>query len=191
MSEQTPFELAERVATIARSLGIETALIGASALAIYGHVRGTKDIDLASVASAEELDRLRSSLEDAGIHARLSLPDEDDRLGGVVRAWTVEDDGEPLDAVDVVNFYNALRPIRLPVSELVRHAIALGGTPALRYVRLPHLILLKLYAGSRQDLADVVAVLKRNPDADIDEIAALCKQYDLDGFDELAAEAKR
>jgi hypothetical protein len=51
--------------------------------------------------------------------------------------------------------------------------------------------MLKLYAGSLQDRADVVAVLKRNPGADLDEIRALCTQYDLDGFDELAAEAKR
>jgi hypothetical protein len=191
MGEQAPFELAERVATAARALGVETALIGATALAVYGYVRGTDDIDLASAATPEDLLRLRAALEQDGMHAHLSLPDEDDTLGGVVRVWTTEEDGDPVDPVEIVNFYNPLRPIRLPASTFIRDAVALDEMPALRYVRLPHLIMLKLYAGSLQDRADVVAVLKRNPGADLDEIRALCTQYDLDGFDELAAEAKR
>ena len=40
--------LAERVAREAASLGIETVLIGAMAMAVFGHVRVTYDVDLAS-----------------------------------------------------------------------------------------------------------------------------------------------
>lgn len=43
-----PIELAERVAGIARELGISTAVIGAVALAAHKYVRGTHDVDLAT-----------------------------------------------------------------------------------------------------------------------------------------------
>lgn len=192
MRDPEPFELAERVAKVARSLGIDTALIGASALAIYGYVRGTSDIDFASAVDPyRELARLRDALGQQGLHVELRLPDEEDRLGGVLRAWIREDeDGDPVDPIDIVNFYNPHRPLRIPARELVRDSLELAEKPALRYVRLPHLILLKLYAGSRQDLADVVAVLQNNPDVDVEEIRALCKTYGLDAIDELVAEAR-
>ena len=39
-------DLAERVAEAARELGIETALIGAMAMAVHKYLRGTADVDL-------------------------------------------------------------------------------------------------------------------------------------------------
>ena len=193
MADPHPFDLAERAAETARALGIETALIGASALAIYGYVRGTADIDFASVVDPSvELPRLRDALEKLGLHARLALPDEHDRLGRVLRVWSAEDaDGEPIDPIEIVNFHNPHRPLRLPAREIVQEAISLAEKPALRYVRLPHLILLKLYAGARRDLADIVELLERNPDADVEEIRALCKRYGLDEIDGLIDESRR
>jgi len=193
MTDPQPFELAERVAEIARSRGIETALIGASALAIHGYVRGTADIDFASAVNPfQQLPPLRDALEEAGLHARLSLPDDDDPLGGVLRVWREEDDdGDPIEPVDIVNLDNPHRPLRLPARELIRDAIPIAERPALRYVRLPHLIVLKLYAGDRRDLADVVEVLAHNPDADLEEIRQLCQRCGLDQIDELIAEAQQ
>jgi hypothetical protein len=40
--------LAERIATLASELGIQTALIGASALAAHNYIRATIDVDLAN-----------------------------------------------------------------------------------------------------------------------------------------------
>jgi hypothetical protein len=191
MTEPRSLELAERVAETARGLNIETALIGASALAIHGYVRGTSDIDFAAAVDPyRELRPLEDALRAAGLRTKLNLPDEADRLGGVLRIWTEEDaDGEPIEPIDVVNLQNPLRPLLLPAHELIRDAIPIAERPALRYVRLPHLILLKLYAGGRRDLADVVELLARNPDADVEEIRALCKRYALDEIDTLIEEA--
>jgi hypothetical protein len=193
MSDLEPFELAESVADTARSLGIETALIGAGALAIYGYVRGTSDLDLATfVNPLTELPRLRDALADKGLRTRLNLPDAEDSVGGVLRVWSREDgDGDPIEPVEIVNFLNPHRPLPLPVHEFLHDSVELSEMPALRYVRLPHLVLLKMYAGSRQDLADVVALLARNRDADMEEIRAACKRYGFDSIDELIAEAQR
>lgn len=106
-------------------------------------------------------------------------------------AWEREDDeGEPLGPVEVVNFYNPHRPRSNPAPLAIERAVPLGDGGALRYVRLPDLIALKLYAGSRQDLADVVELLLRNPDANLDEIRATATPYGRPGeLEDLIAEA--
>ena len=77
----TPLELAERVAEIARGLGIETALIGATALAVHGYVRGTLDIDLASIVDRERRgDPPRLRRREEGQEAREHDDDRDARL---------------------------------------------------------------------------------------------------------------
>lgn len=183
-------QLADRVAEIARAHGIETALIGATALAFHRYVRGTQDIDLGVVVSdLRDLRTLDEALIAAGMKTRLTLPDSDDELGGVLRAWTDEDDeGDPIEPVEVVNFWNPHRPRRTPATPGIRDAEPVVGTH-LRCVRLPHLIALKCGAAGRQDLADVVSLLERNPDADREEIRTLCKSYGLDVIDTLIAEA--
>ena len=152
------------------------------ALTVYGYVRGTQDIDLGtSVTSLDVLRQLEQALRGAGLHARLRLPDDEDPLGGVLRIWDrVDEEGEPLEPVEVVNFCNPLRPMRNPGPAAIRRAMPLGTTP-LRCVRLADLIALKLFAGSFADLADVVALIERNPDADEAEIRATCAQYGLEG----------
>jgi hypothetical protein len=47
-STRRRFRLAERVDAAARELGIDTAVIGATALAVHRFVRATGDIDLAT-----------------------------------------------------------------------------------------------------------------------------------------------
>jgi hypothetical protein len=192
MVDPQPFDLAERVAKIARSLEIETALIGASALAVHGYVRATSDIDFASAADPfVDLPRLQEALEQEGLRTKLNLPDSDDPLGGLLRAWLKEDDdGDPINPIEIVNFCNPQRPVRLPMEEIIRDAIQLADKPALRYVRLPHLILLKMYAGNLRDHADVVTLLEKNPDADLEEIRSLCTRCGLEGIDGLIARSK-
>jgi hypothetical protein len=110
----------------------------------------------------------------------------------VLRVWIEEDaEGEPVNPIDVVNLHNPHRTLLLPAHELIRDAIPIPEKPALRYVSLPHLVVLKLYAGGRRDLADVVELLVRNPDADVEGIRALCKRYGLEAIDELIEEAEQ
>jgi hypothetical protein len=63
------------------------------------------------------------------------------------------------------------------------------GSP-LKLVPLPHLIALKLYAGGHKSKADIIELLARNPDLDLDETRAVCQRYRLNGLDELIREAR-
>lgn len=116
---------------------------------------------------------------------KLNLPDEYDDLGGKLIVWSrVDEDGDPLEPVEVV-FFNPLRPRRNPAAEAIRHGITLPDKPALRYPRIEDLVALELDAGGPKDLADVVELLRQNPDADVEAIRATCKRYALDKVDEL------
>ena len=181
-------ELAERVATIAAALGIDTVLIGAYAMAAHRYVRGSLDIDLASVVSLDKLHALQRAVEDAGLSTKLNLPDEQDPLGGKLVIWDrVDDDGEPIEPAEVVNFLNPFAPRITPATRAIRNAVSLDEKPALRYPRLEDLIALKLDAGGPQDLVDVIEVLACNPEADRELIRATCKEYGFDVIDELLA----
>jgi hypothetical protein len=190
----SPLALAERVAEAARGLGIATTLIGAAALAAHGYVRGTGDIDLATrVDPHDELARLERILRDAGLRVELRMPDEDVVLGGVLVVWErEEEDGNPLEPVEVVNFLNPHGPRPNPARDAIANAIPLDDSNVLTYPRLADLIALKLYAGSRRDLADIVELLAHNPQADLDEIRAAAEPYDRDTvLDTLIEEARQ
>lgn len=191
---QLTLELAELVARCARDLGIETAVIGAIALAAHNYIRGTGDIDLAtSVDSPADLRRLKEKLEELGCKTELRTPDEEDPLGGVLEVWQHEDvEQAPINPVEVVNFVNPYRPRPNPGIAAVRNATALDEGSSLRYVGLADLIALKLYAGGRRDRDDVVELVALNPDADRDAIRAACAPYELSAvLEELLLEADR
>jgi hypothetical protein len=189
--DQTPVALAERVATVARSLRIETTLIGAYAMAIHNYVRATLDIDLASAVELPKLQLLKDTVIGDGLQAHLFLPDGDDSLGGKLVVWNqVDEEGEPLEPVEVVNFLNPFRPRRTPAPAAIRSSIPLEGMPALRYPSLAHLIALKMDAGAPRDHADVIDLLRENPDADVEKIRATCRDYGFDAIDALIANAR-
>lgn len=192
-SEADPLSLAERIATAALDLGIETAVIGALALAAHKYVRATQDVDLATAVDVYPLLReLERKLRGTSLLVELRMPDEDDPLGGVLRVWErVDQDGEPFEPVEVVNFRNPHRVNVTPAESAIRNAVPLDLGSSLRYAQLPDLIALKLYAGGTQDLGDIVAVLKLNPDADLDQIRARSARFDRRGkLEELIAEAR-
>jgi hypothetical protein len=188
------FVLLERVADVANELGIETAVIGAVAMAAHNYVRATADADLGTyVDPYRDLGRLRDTLAARGLHVDLRTPDDEDPLGGVLRVWEREDsEGDPIDYVDVVNFNNPHRPgRRTPGFDAIRHAIPVESRPSLRFVGLAHLIALKLYTGGLRDKADVVELLRHNSDADMQSILEVARSFGLDAelspiLDELA-----
>ncbi|MDX2093012.1 MAG: hypothetical protein SFX73_34535 [Kofleriaceae bacterium] len=190
--EQGPLRLAERVADTARELGIDTVLIGAYALAAHDYVRATADLDLASAVQPSELQALATKLAELGLHVAVYSPDEQDDLGGKVVVWEeADEDGDPVEPVEVVNFLNIHRPRRNPAVEAIRHASPLAGLPSLRYPKLEHLIALKLDAGAPKDELDVIELLQRNRDADVEVIRATCKTYGLERIDALIDVVKR
>lgn len=174
--------LAEQVAEAARRSGFETALIGGAALAVHRYTRGTEDIDLAAnVDPFAQLSALERALGSAGLHTSLRLPDDEDPLGGVLVVWTsVDEDGEPADVVEVVNFYNPGRIVRTPAPVAIARSQELPGS-SLRCVTIEDLVALKLYAGGLGDHADIVQLLARNPDADLAAIRKAAAPFDVAG----------
>jgi hypothetical protein len=59
----------------------------------------------------------------------------------------------------------------------------------LRLVPIPQLVALKLYAGGHKSKADIVELLRRNPDLDVKPIRAVCDKYKLKGLAALIREA--
>jgi hypothetical protein len=174
--------LAERVVEAARRLGLDTALIGAAALAVHRYTRGTEDLDLAiHVDPHSGLAALERMLAAEGLHTTLRLPDDDDPLGGVLVVWqSLDDDGEPVDVVEVVNFHNPGRIDRTPAPAAIARAQPLPES-TLRCVTIEDLVALKLYAGGLADHADIVEVLACNPEVDLDAVRAAALPFDRDG----------
>jgi hypothetical protein len=167
---------AREVASILDGLGIESALIGAMALAAHHYIRHTEDVDLATAvdpfsALSAAADRLRSS----GYEVELNAPDAQDPLGGVLN---VDRDG--IDRIQVVNYFNPYNQLAPVGQEAVRTAAVVPGD-TLRVVDLPHLIALKLYAGGRKSQLDVLELLERNPEVSREEIRQVCARFGLDG----------
>jgi hypothetical protein len=167
-------------ATVARWIGEEggrAAVIGAVAMAVHGHVRATRDLDLATELDPfTQLRTVANRARDAGYRAEIALPDAEDPLGGVV---TIE--GDDFEPVQVVNFYNPHRVRPHPATQAIDAAVELLGAPGLRVVTLEDLVLLKLYAGGLKSLADVEALLAANPETDLELLRRQAGALGLEG----------
>ena len=66
--------------------GVNSALIGAMALAAHRYVRATTDVDLAVVTDLATLRELTRGLRETLVDAEVTFlePDSDDPLGGVI-----------------------------------------------------------------------------------------------------------
>ena len=60
----------------------------------------------------------------------------------------------------------------------------------LKIVPIPHLIALKLYAGGHKSKADIIELLARNPDLELNEVRSVCARYALGGLEELIVESR-
>ena len=162
---------------------IEAVVIGAVALAAYRYVRQTQDLDLGVNANTAQLRSLADLLKDKGYSVELREPDGDDPLGGVI------DVRGPFGLVQIVSFADRFPAV---IDEAVRTSTlsVRAGSP-LKLVPLPHLIALKLYAGGHKAKSDIVELLARNPDLDVESVRKLCRSYRLKGLDKLVAEAGR
>ncbi len=54
---------------------------------------------------------------------------------------------------------------------------------------IPQLIAMKLYAGGYKSKAEIVELLRRNPEIDIAQLRSACKRYRLHGLYEQTQEA--
>jgi hypothetical protein len=167
--------IAERVRQHLSAQGVESALIGAMALAVHNYPRSTEDLDIATATDPfTVLRELVTTLRGEGLAAELNEPDRDDPLGGVVNVR-----GDDFELVQVVNFLNPLGGAPNPGADAIRSATPIPGM-GLKVADLSHLIALKLYAGGAKSKLDVIELLARNPGADRAAIRAVCARHRLD-----------
>jgi hypothetical protein len=172
---------AEQINDILESRGVEAVVIGAVALAAHGYVRFTEDLDLGVNTDLGTLHKVAESLRTAGFEVELREPDVQDPLGGVV------DVRGPFGLVQIVN-YGGRFPAVIDGGIAAADTVIRPGS-RLRIVPLPHLVALKLYAGGTKSRADILALLSRNPDADMPGLRDLCESWRLRGLDALIEEA--
>lgn len=171
---------AEKIAKIASGQELRLILIGALALAAYQYVRTTEDVDMAGNVSLPQLRLLTDLLQGAGYQVELREPDAQDPLGGVL---DVRSEAGLIQIISFADRFPAVIHDALSESRLV-----VRENSPLPIVPLPHLVVLKLYAGGLKSKADVVELLSRNADANLDEIEALCDHYRIRGFPEIRKE---
>jgi hypothetical protein len=170
MTRDPLLELAATIVREADACGIPTAIIGALALARHGYVRATADVDLASSASFDaQLRPLAQRLRALGLLVDVRPPDLGDPIDGVLRVRAAPD-GDP---VDVINFAG---PRSLGAQAVARAERSADG---FAYVRVPELVALKLYAGSRFDLDDVARLLAEAEGVELDEVRRVAESFGL------------
>jgi hypothetical protein len=124
---------------------VEYLLVGAHALAVYGHVRATKDLDVWVRPDSENAERVLLALSAFG--APLGDLDRDDlsKAGTIFRIGVPPLRIDLITAIDGVDFADAW-PDRFKTS--------FGGVPVFVISR-HHLITNKKESAQLQDLADV------------------------------------
>ena len=133
-----------------------------------------------------DLPRIRSlvdSLSAEGYNVEFHEPDENDPLGGVI------DVSGPFGLVQLISFEG-----RFPA--VIRDALAgedlrIRPGSMLRIMPIPQLVALKLYAGGWKSHADIVELLRRNPEADVDAIRKTCRKYRLRGLAQVLKDLQR
>lgn len=174
---------AERIATLLSGEGLPVLVIGAVALAAHRYVRFTEDVDLGVNIDIRQMRELAEMLRAAGYDTELHEPDGDDPLGGVI------DISGEFGLVQIVNFGE-----RFPAA--IRDAlngedIRVRPDGVLRVMPIPQLVALKLYAGGFKSLADIVELLRRNPEVDLDMIGETCRKYRLRGWGRVLEELRQ
>lgn len=177
---ETNLTVAERIAGMLADLEVPVVVIGAVALAAHRYVRFTEDIDLGVNASLIQMLSLTESLRSQGYEVEFHAPDLDAPLGGVI------DVSGQFGLVQIVSFED-----RFPA--VIRDAlhgekIEMSPGSKLRIVPIPQLVALKLYAGGFSSRADIIELLQRNPQVDLEEINKICRGYGLRGFKEILDE---
>lgn len=177
---ETLLDSAERVLALLKEHQTDALVIGAVALAAHHYVRFTEDLDLATNADSLTFRKIAAALRDENLDVELREPDLNDPLSGVI---DISSDG---GLIQLVNFGQTFPAI---IDDALKEAdLTVRSDSPLRIVPLPHLVALKLYAGGLKSKADIVELLKRNPDADLNEIQSLCERYRLHGLEQILDE---
>jgi hypothetical protein len=131
----------------------EYLVVGAHALAAYGHVRATKDLDVWVRPNEENARRVMAALVAFGAPVR-DLTEQDLSTPGVVFQI-----GVPPLRVDVIT---SIDGVEFEAAWPDRVAVTLDGTPV-HLISRHHLIANKRASGRLQDLADLERLESEGP----------------------------
>lgn len=124
---------------------VEYLIVGAHALAAYGHVRATKDLDVWVKPSRENAEQVLAALSDFG------APLRDVTIDDLSKTGTIFQIGIPPLRIDIITEIDG---VKFEEAWPARFLTSLGGVPAFVISR-QHLITNKKTAARLQDLADV------------------------------------
>lgn len=130
------------------ALGAEFLVVGAHALAVHGHLRATKDLDVWVRPSPENAFKVIAALAEFGAPLHDLVASDLARPGTVVQIGVAPVRIDLLTAVDGLEFDDAWAD-RMPTQ--------FAGEPAF-VLSLSHLIQNKRASGRLQDLADIEAL---------------------------------
>ncbi len=145
------FDALEAVVHELSRRSVPHALIGATAMAAHGIVRSTDDVDLLVTDRAVLREEFWRVVSGEGFAVEVRVGDDDDRLAGVVRVLR-----QPARALDLVVGRHAWQAEL--IARAARHRL---GSVDVGLALPADLILLKLFAGARQDLMDAESLLER------------------------------
>ena len=130
---------------------IDYAIIGGYAVAAWGELRATRDIDL--ICGVKDLDLLKSALKAARVDFEHRIGDFDDPISDVIRinAGTAED----LYEIDVLAGIKGT-----PAGLLQRSRTVQIEDLALKVASPEDMIILKLLGGSAIDIEDACGILR-------------------------------
>lgn len=171
---ETNLQVAERIARMLVERDVPVVVIGAVALAAHGYVRFTEDIDLGVNADMAQMRALVEEMRKEGYEAEFHAPDGDDPLAGVINV------SGTFGLVQVISFEERFPAVIRDALE--GEEIRMRTDSALRIVPIPQLVALKLYAGGWSSRADIIELLRRNPEVDRELIRATCRKYRLRGI---------
>lgn len=173
-------EVAERIGRLLDERNLSFVVIGAVALAAHRYIRFTEDIDLGVNADLKQMMDIAETLRSEGYDAVLHEPDAQDPLGGVI------DVSGPFGLIQIISFEDRFPAVIRDALEGDDVRIFPGST--IRVVPIPQLVALKLYSGGWKSKADIIELLRRNPEVDRDLLRQTCRKYRLRGLDELLLE---
>ena len=136
--------------SVLNSNGVEYLIVGGYAVAHYGHLRTTGDLDVWIAVDQKNAERVRAALAKFGFPAGSTTPEDFTRPNGILRMGVPPVRIEILNGISGVNFASCYAN---------RVAAKFGGVPA-NVISRDDLLANKRAAGRHKDLDDVENLIR-------------------------------
>ena len=147
---------------------VRGAIIGGLAASVWSRERFTRDVDAVTTAVNEDLDRLIAVARELGLAARL---DEPAAFARQSRMILLRDTETGLD-VDI-----AMAGFPFELDAIDRAATANLAGVAVPVAQADDIIIMKAVAGRRNDLADIIEILKSNQTLDLTRVRRYLAEF--------------